>query len=351
MKELSDIQNKNITDEKKWPCEVREYYVKQQPIAKFMKKFVRYVTTVNSLIGTVFNIINIIYLPQLINRSSFYIHLTALAVVDLGNCLLNFGQGCIRVYFKDFDDLFVKYKGFCIFHSICIDFFSLVPVWLVCIVTGQKLISITWPLKASIYVTRNRVKKVVFGTYFVAFVWSMYKIPSAGSEANSSFGYQKCRDITLSSFVMVSQLLMSYLPASLCLILNFIILYQLKKSNESIKKMTDDERDLAKRANKTTKLILVVSFAFVLLVGPQRVFIMFGMIVDLFPTSTHWRKVSIDMRFARQFGFVLYQLNFVTNFLLYISTDENFKNMVLKRKPTHDSNVASSGSGKNFSKF
>lgn len=68
----------------------------------------------------------------------------------------------------------------------------------------------------------------------------MYKIPSAGDEANSSFGYSKCRDITLPNLVLVSQLLMSYVPAMLALFLNFAILYTLYRSNKKRKSMTEE---------------------------------------------------------------------------------------------------------------
>ncbi|CAD5126563.1 DgyrCDS14658 [Dimorphilus gyrociliatus] len=126
-----------------------------------------------------------------------------------------------------------------------------------------------------------------------------------GDEANSSFGYSKCRDITLPNLVLASQLLMSYIPAMLALFLNIAIIYTLYKSDKARKSMTEEESKQSKRSARTTKLILVVSFAFVILVGPPRVFIVIGLIIDKFPNSANFRKISIDMRFARQFGFVI----------------------------------------------
>lgn len=170
MRDVESALGKNITDFSLWPCSVREHFIKQQPVTKFMNKFVRITTIFNSITGTILNFINVIILAKLIPKSSYYIHLTALAIGDFGNCLFNFGQGLLRVYIKEFDEIFVKYKGFCIFHSMCIDFFCLIPVWMVCIITAQKLVSLTWPLKSVSWITRTTVKRIVIIAHAITLV-------------------------------------------------------------------------------------------------------------------------------------------------------------------------------------
>ena len=320
-----------------WPCEVREYYLTKMEASYYMTEFVLKATIVNSIIGVIFNILNIACLSRLVYKSSYYVYLTAIAVGDISNIILNFLFGIVRGNFPTVDTWFLHSSVLCGIHSFLVDFVCLIPVWLVALVTGIKMATLIWPLKTAIITTKKRTYTNITVTCLVIFAWCCYKIESGGFETSTAFGYKSCRDVTLPNMVFASTLLMSVVPAGVVLIMNIVILLKIRQSRKRREAFSggQPEADTQKKQAHTNRLVLVVASAFVILVAPPRIFNLMTTIIEELPKSSYedkiyWLKIGMDLRLVRQFCFVVYQLNFNTNFILYLVTDRNFQSVFKK---------------------
>ena len=331
---------KNVTEEmrNKWTCKLRKYHLSTLPLKNTMRSVMLYFALCNAVVGIILNTINFIVFSRLWDFSCYYVYLSAIALGDMSNLLFNLLIGALRSVSANLDYFFVTVPALCYMHSFAVDFCSLLPVWLVCVATGNTLLTVLFPLHAHKYANVKRTRQVIALTLLGVSAWCTYKIPTGGLEVNSSFGYGKCRQIVYPTLVLMSSLLMSIVPAGISLAMNITIVLKIQQSRRQRKKMS--QNDVTGKTNKDrrqshmTRIVLLVSFAFIALVTPNRLLITSAAFIQQardralssgdIESYEYYAKVDMDNHFARQFGDILYWLNFMNNFIIYIASDKRF---------------------------
>ena len=346
MEKFEDAINENITDgdSRKWTCELRKFYVSRLPLRKSMQSVLIYYTLAIVVVGVVLNSLTFLILIKLRGYSCYYVYLSAIAIGDMSNLVLNFLVGVVRGLSPFVDSYFVRIPALCYSYSYAVEFGSLFPVWLVVVATGNTLLVVLFPLHAHKFANLTRTRQVLATTFICVAAWCMYKIPSGGLEVKSSFGYAVCRDVLYPTMVLISSLLMSIVPAGISFAMNILIVLKIRRSRQERKNMSLNDvittRGSARRQTQMTRIVLLVSFAFIALVTPNRIIIAPAAFIEEnrdaafaegdIKTYEYFAKFLIDNHFARQFGFMLYMLNFINNFFLYISFDKRFKQQFMK---------------------
>ena len=343
MVEFELLTERNVTreDRSKWTCNLREFYVSRLSLRRSMRFVLLYFTLTVAFTGIILNSVTFVVFIKLWDSSCYYVYLSAISLGDSSNLACNLLIGVIRSLFPAVDALFVENTALCYLHSYAVDFCSLLPVWLVCVATGNTLMTVLFPFHSMKYANIMRTRQVIAATVICVGLWCTYKLATGGLEVNSSFGYGKCRNIVYPTLVLVSSILMSIVPAGISFAMNILIVLKIRRSRQERKHMSLNDvittRGSDRRQSQMTRVVLLVSFAFVALVTPNRLLVTSAAFIEQsrdnafeagnITTYEYFAKIDIDNHFARQFGFMLYMLNFVNNFFIYITSDKRFCQM------------------------
>lgn len=217
-------------------------------------------------------------------------------------------------------------EGLCTFHGVIVELFNLLSVWVIVSFTVERFLSVKFPLKARTW-SSNKTLIALIVVSVVVFLVSLHKIAVSGFEGDSVYGYKACktRRLIFKEIIYLYVALNTWLPTVLIVLLNSQILIEIRKNNKKRQEMT--QTTMSKSDEKATKLLLIVSSTYVLLVLPLGIVQTTELIwngtmkVDPgHPGYIHFMMIKIRLKWTRAFFFFFYQFNFVINFFLYVAS-------------------------------
>ena len=226
------------------------------------------------------------------------------------------------------------------------ELFNLLSVWVIVSFTVERFLSVKFPLKARTWSGNKSIIALVIVSLVVAFV-SLHKIAVSGFEGDSVYGYKACktRRKIFKEIIYLYVALNTWLPTVIIVALNFQILFEIRKNQKKRKEMS--QASMSKSDEKATKLLLIVSSTYVLLILPlgivQTSELIWNGTMKVGPGHAgyiHFMIIKIRLKWTRAFFFFFYQFNFAINFFLYVASSSatrfraNLRQVLrLKQKP------------------
>ena len=288
-------------------------------------------TPIIVLLGTVGNILCIIIMRQRHFRSiSTGVYLLCLALADtmflyVNSMSMNFTRLLWDFDFRTVHEVTCKIYIYLLMVSKCLS------AWFIVAVTAERLLVITFPLKAHVLATRRRAWLVVFG--FILITGSLYLLPVVtyghqpqkgwiGCDMDDKYIRQKL-DIALKFMDLI---LHCVLPSCVLFFSNAILTYRLVQSGRLRAILTQNQTASVKQSKTTSRLtimLLLISFVFLLLNLPMSLYL-FSLTIN--PAIAKYKHHDLIYR-------ILYTLqitNSATNFPLYCLSGPLFRNETLR---------------------
>jgi len=284
--------------------------------------------------------------------STTNMYLIALATYDSCVLIFNFMVGVLRAqYPSTINKAFQDNEWLCLIHSVIVELFTLLSVWMIICFTTERLIVVYCPLKAHKYCSVRRTKLVIIITSFLVLLLSCHKVFVSGFEGDSVFGYKAC----LTNRIQFSKIIYFYiafntcLPSLIILLLNALICIKLQLASKARAQLSVKEtfpRSCTKsQDHHITKTLLLISITYVLLLLPFGVMQMVELWVKTV-RHTHpsqnlheqqsyisYKKLGILLKRVRALFFFFYQFNFGINFFVYICNSKKFRKVVKRNFP------------------
>ncbi|CAH1786244.1 unnamed protein product [Owenia fusiformis] len=354
---VDSLKDKLITPsiEVEWPCELLHFWSDFKPFVNFVKGLLSYGTSIIVAVGLVFNALSFrVFIHPDMSSTSSHIYLAALAVFDSLVLIFNFMIGVLRGQNPNtVNKSFQSSEGLCRVHSVVIELFNLLSVWMIVCFTVERFISVTFPFKVVTLCTVKRARRVIIGVSILVFIISCHKIFISGFEGDSVFGYQACRKNTFKfgEAIYFYVGFNTWLPAITILVINVAIIVRLRKQSTKRRQLTQvgksktDEKAVENREARVTRLLLIVSFTYFFLILPlglvQSVELVYNKVYKV-PQSNiepqkseyvHYQTNKFRLKWTRAFFFFFYQINFCVNFVLYVGTNLKFRATLSKILP------------------
>lgn len=342
-------------DELEWPCELRQYQASLHVLVSLVECLLSYGTAAIVAIGLLLNILSISILRSQtikVAHKSTNMYLIALATYDSCVLIFNFMVGVLRAqYPATINKAFQDNEWLCLIHSVIVELFTLLSVWMIICFTTERLIVVYCPLKAHKYCSVRRTKLVIIITSFLVLLLSCHKVFVSGFEGDSVFGYKAC----LTNRIQFSKIIYFYiafntcLPSLIILLLNALICIKLQLASKARAQLSVKEtvsRSCTKsQDHHITKTLLLISITYVLLLLPFGVMQMVELWVKTV-RHTHpsqnfheqqsyisYKKLGILLKRIRALFFFFYQFNFGINFFVYICNSKKFRKVVKRNFP------------------
>ncbi len=215
--------------------------------------------------------------------------------------------------------------------------------WILCLITLERFVAVRFPMQAKKINTKRNAYIAIATVYCVlaAYIgywcsWADRVISGACIPNIGSAGQEHMVGV----FLVVGLSLYAYIPASLLLILNSLIVYKLCRQQRHIrihvqpanvqdqaKSTTNAISAMSQRQRtqrRTTYMLMGVSLAFVAMVTPNAV----SHIVAFVRKQNVWESTDPGMIFLREVSQVMEQMNSSINFFLYVLGSERFRQRV-----------------------
>lgn len=326
---IEDLVGKNVTvnDALKWPCELRVFWVQLLPLVNLVRFLLSYGTGIIVVFGVILNVLSFIVLTtKHMRKTTSNLYLAFLAVYDTCSLTFNFMIGVIRGNSEAANKNFQAHESLCTFHGVIVELFNLLSVWIIVSFTVERFIMVKFPLKARTWSGRKTVITLIIVSVTMTVI-SFHKIAVSGFEGDSVFGYKACktRRKIFKEIIYLYVALNTWLPTCTIVTLNGIIIWELRKNR--IKRQQMAQSSMTKSDERATRLLLLVSSTFVLLVLPlgivQSIELIWNGTQSVPPGHSnynHFMITKLKLKWARAFFFFFYQLNFCVNFFLYVSS-------------------------------
>ena len=291
----------------------------------------RYVSPTILVVGLLGNSLSLMVLQSRSMRiaaASFL--LSVLAVSDMG-CLLT---TLLNQWLQTITNYRVNMRMYnvyaCKIHLFLTYLFHQLSTMTLSFITIQKVISVYLPLKAKIICSRGNTIKV----------WTGVAILLAGFNSMAFFlvrfdsidrSYSGCfygREIWI-WFNNVDAAIECYLPISIILIGNVLILMKVKLQQKKMKQHQTNNRDehRSTSSDRMTTLLIVVTTSFVLLITPFYVWLNGLNYWHYNSEDFNTRALSAAFRAA---AYHLFELNFAINFILYCAFGVRFRSALIE---------------------
>lgn len=285
------------------------------------------------VLGLIGNLLSIIVWSQRSMRSSTGRYLTALAVADSGVLIWFFLCDSLQMIVPEVQNsigyaLFFSYLGYPILF-LCV----VCSIWFLVGVTVDRFIMVCVFTKAKDYCNEKRANLGIFlilGTCFLinlphfwAFSIDFERGENGTGPALIKTEYQKGEGAMRYEF-WVHCIFLVLVPWFTVLTLNITIITKINKTNRKMNaKKTQESADKCRRAeNQITRLLLVVTFSFLVMIGFQCIAQCFFM---LMPDGFDHRIIDESYAFAK-LGVVV---NSSVNFIFYCLSGRRFRTEIL----------------------
>ncbi|XP_064639508.1 uncharacterized protein LOC135495039 [Lineus longissimus] len=341
--DIDDFRDVELTEELllQWPCEVLKYYYDLQPLVKLVKLLLNQGSSAIVGLGFVFNILAFVtFMQEKMRRVSMGNYLAVLAIYDSMVLIFNFLIGVLRGQIESVNATFQQSEALCILHSIGVELFTMLSVWIIVCVTAERALVVIYPLKAS-NITVSRARKTIAWVSLIILLFSCSKGFVTGFEGDSVFGYAACLTNRAQNPALVYMYvaISTWIPTFTILGLNITILYVLNRDKKKLGAINSDamSRKQAEREGKLTIMLLTLTFSFLFLILPlgivQSAELYWNNVMKVPPSGTEPNKseyifffqTKLLLKWVRAFFFFLYQFNYAINLFLYCISGDKFK--------------------------
>jgi hypothetical protein len=227
------------------------------------------------IIGTILNLFSLYCFLKMNKRNSQNVYLSVLSLVDTINLHINFTLPMLR-RFETFDDFFRNSIILCRSSGVLTEFFLIFPTWIVVLLTVERLICISWPLKrrSSYTQTRAKISIIILAIFVVGL--SLYRFfDLKGIDQVSVFAVAACNGTHQSITFMrnLNLMIWTIVPECLTLIMSLIIIYQIKLATQQFEQDQSKARQL--KYNQATKTVLLISILFLIFNTPTGMCVFF----------------------------------------------------------------------------
>ena len=274
------------------------------------------------------------------------LYLAALSIYDCLVLTFNFLIGMLRGQNTDVNRLFQENEALCRAHSVFVEVFNLLSVWMIVCFTFERFISVRFPLRVQKWCTSARAKKIIGILSAVLIIFSCHKILLTGFEGDSVYGYKACvsKRFKFREAIFFYTAFNTWLPSILIMAFNIGIITKIREASVQRRSMSSAGSNTSGQESaerKITRTLLTVSFAYLLLVIPlgvlQTVELTWNSVMVKPPSAcppaaqqdyVHYMYGKLILKWLRALCFSFYQANFAINFFLYIATGQKFREIL-----------------------
>ncbi|XP_066999345.2 rhodopsin, GQ-coupled isoform X3 [Anabrus simplex] len=258
--------------ERRWPCELRSYWLSIHGFVKFVQFLFNYFIIVLVIFGLLVNVASLCVLnsPPM-NTSSITVYLQALAISDIGALLFNVTMGILRAHIQEVNDLYLHNSVMCFlqrFLSIVFFYFS---NWIVVALTFERLVMIRSPFKGQLICNFRPSHCVIVILGCVCLVIGLIRTQISGFEKENMYGYSSCDSSKWDYFVIPLLSLTTIFPTFLIFIGNICMLLQIRRSAQDHCNLQASKSDERMNTLKITRMLLVISVTYFVLLLPAGV--------------------------------------------------------------------------------
>ena len=281
------------------------------------------------LVGMPGNILSIIVVNSRRFQGKSYIHyLSSIAVFDSLVLIMKYlrrvdslieatGQDAI---FSQYGDVACKIHNFG--EHVCF----LMSSWLVLCMTLERFIAVVFPFQRDTFCKPRSAVIIIIIVFAILSYSQIFRLVIVEKGEYSCTAPEKYLHIYVAMHIYMYQLVMQFLlPAMLIMIFNVTILYKIRMLRRQVTQHgTVHNYTQFQKGAKTTCMLLIVSFTYVVTVLPLVILSMtihVAMKVD--PTAARFMIFSLnDLRFVLEF---ISEINYGANFYIYIMSGTQFR--------------------------
>ena len=302
----------------------------QYRAAKGIGKYILFILFIFGCVGNLLSFAVMIRRTMRSSSTAFY--MAALALADT----LVMVTGCLRRWaLEAFEEDLLNVSAAACSTINFIQYWSFdVAVWILVVMTIDRTIVVTSPLKAYVHTTRRRAVIALVSVMVICALINIHFFFTTEywPEMRLCTGKEDYYEFYSAVWTWVDATVYSFLPFVLLLAMNIIIIVFLSKANVKKQNMTnifkDKRKQEQKNAIKSRKLsimLLSVTSAFILLTGPA---VMTHILREERENFFNQENPTDIARYilVRQIMRVLLYMNHSINFLLYCVTGSKFRN-------------------------
>lgn len=290
----------------------------------------KYVMIIIFVLGTVGNVLCFAVMVQRTMRaSSTAFYMASLALADTAVLLV----GCLRRWVVEvFEvDLLNESPAACYIVNF-LQYWSFdVAVWILVIMTMDRVLVVTSPLKAQVYATRRRaaIASVIVITAFAGV--NLHFFFTTTYTNNVCTAKKEHLDFFTNIWSWIDATVYSFLPFTLLLVMNIIIIVCMTKADRRKRNMTNqfkmkrkEEQRNTINSRKLTIMLLSITCAFIVLTAPSMVI---NILREKGQPYFNLENPKDMARYilTRQISRILLYLNHSVNFFLYCVTGSKFR--------------------------
>lgn len=220
-------------------------------------------------IGTILNLFSLYCFLKMKQRNSQSIYLSVLSLSDTINLYVNFTIPLLRQLDR-VDDYFHNSSILCRVNGFLTEFFLIFPTWLIVLLTFERLVCVLRPLKCHSIDTHKHAKMSILILILIVTILCIYRfIDLKGIDQVSVFSIVACdgNSYEVSKIIRhVNLIIWAVLPECLTLIINLIIVYNIKLATQRFKTYYSQAHQI--KFNQATKTALVISLLFLIFHTP-----------------------------------------------------------------------------------
>lgn len=259
-----DISPPNISD-----CDLMIVIYRLILIDCYIERIFFSTVTFLILIGTVLNLFSFYCFIKMNKRNSQNVYLSVLALGDTINLHINFTIPILR-QIDIIDDYFQNSSVICRVNGFLTEFFLIFPTWIVVLLTFERLICVLRPLKCHSLYTHKRAKISIFILILIVIILCIYRfVDLKGIDQVSVFSIVACDGNSYKALIIirhVNLIIWAILPECLTLIMNLIIIYNIKLATQRFEPLYSQARQA--KFNQATKTVLLLSILFLIFHTP-----------------------------------------------------------------------------------
>ncbi|VDI13700.1 Hypothetical predicted protein [Mytilus galloprovincialis] len=287
-----------------------------------------------TLFGSTGNIMSLVILIQKKLRNSTGVILIAITFADLCFLITNMTRksSCLISLIDEYAEEIYTATIFGPLFFV-ITSFSRVSAWLVVLVSIERVIAVTFPLKIKVWVSKQRMIMAVIVIYILTFVFLspiafQYKVGSMFSRRTNTTSYfistsefySSYEDILTVHNEILGTVLFRYLPVFLTMLFNLIIIINLQRRSLRRKAMTSSKTD-SKSEDKITRMLLIISAVCLICTTPGSLLLLVSRFVDGFEFFGKYHNIFVVFS---DLSLLLSMINSSVNFIIYMVCNKQF---------------------------
>ena len=218
--------------------------------------------------------------------------------------------------------------------------------WIVLCMTLERYIAVNFPFKKDLFCKPRHALTTIFVVFAILSYSQIFRLIVIEKSKGACVSADKYRKIYVAMHIYLYQLVLQFmLPALLILILNMSILFKIRSLKDNVSKhgTAHSVRAYSKR-NKTTCMLLIVSFTYVVTLLPL---VIVSIIVNIYILHN---KAAAYRMFQKVYNVseileLISELNYAVNFFIYVISGAQFRQqlkLICQRNRRHHYIAASS---------